>query len=107
MHNFFYKFKYLDLTLAVTCFLLLLIGIALIYSTTLNGGQNLFYRQVIYGLGAIALFLFFSYFDYRNLSKVSRYLYIVFVVLLIAVLELGPLIKGSTRWFDLKVFNFQ
>lgn len=107
MQNLLSRFKYLDLILAVTCFLLLLIGIALIYSTTLSGNKSLFYRQVIYALAAIGVFLFFSSFDFRSLTKASRYFYIGFVILLIILLELGVAIKGSTRWFDLKIFNFQ
>lgn len=107
MQNFFSRFKYLDLTLAVTCFLLLLIGIALIYSTTLSGSKSLFYRQIIYAVAAIGLFFFFAYFDFRNLTKVSRYLYVGFVILLLLLLQVGLAIKGSTRWFDFGIFNFQ
>ncbi len=107
MNGFFSRFKYLDLTLAVTCFLLLLVGISLIYSTTLGGSKALFYRQIIYALIGIVLFLFFAFFDFRSLTKASRYFYISFVGLLILLLVVGTAIKGSSRWFDLKIFNFQ
>lgn len=107
MDNIFSKLKNLDITLAVTCFLLLLIGLALIYSTSLNSTLSTFYKQLLYSVIAILLFVFFAYFDFRSLSKISRYLYVFFVLALIVLLGIGHVVKGSSRWFNLGFFNLQ
>jgi rod shape determining protein RodA len=107
MRNFLAKIKYLDTTLAVTCFLLLLVGLSLIYSTSLNGSKAVFTHQIIYALVAIGLFLFFAFFDYRPLTKQSRYAYLLFLLSLVALLIIGKAVKGSSRWFDLGIINIQ
>ena len=107
MENIFSKIKNLDMTLAVTCFLLLLVGLALIYSTSLNSTLSTFYKQLFYAAVAIVLFSFFAYFDFRSLTKASRYFYVILVVALLFLLGLGHVIKGSTRWFNLGIFNLQ
>jgi rod shape-determining protein RodA len=107
MRGFLEKFKYIDLTLAITCVLLCLIGLVLMYSTSLNGNRSIFVRQLINASGAIVLFLSFAFFDFRVLARNSRYLYVGAVLLLIGVLFFSPLTKGSHRWFDLGLFNFQ
>ncbi len=107
MINFFQKLKYLDTTLAVICFLLLLVGLSLIYSTSLNGSKTTFIHQVVYSVVAMGLFLFFAFFDFKSLTKQSRYAYLVFVISLIALLGIGKVVKGSGRWFNLGVINLQ
>ena len=107
MGNYFQKLKYGDLTLALTCVLLCLIGLSLMYSTSLSGDRGLFVRQLINFTGATTLFLIFSYLDFRTLARESRYLYVLGILLLIAVLYLTAPIKGSHRWFDLGLLNFQ
>ncbi|MDB4940355.1 MAG: rod shape-determining protein rodA [Candidatus Doudnabacteria bacterium] len=107
MNNFFSKIKYLDITVAVICFLLLLVGLSLIYSTSLNGSKAIFYHQIIYSLIAIGLFLFFAFFDYRTLTKQSRYYYLLFVALLGGLILVGRAVQGSSRWFNLGVINLQ
>src|SRR5690348_5759166 len=107
MRPFFSKIKYLDTMLAVICFLLLLVGLSLIYSTSLNGDRTTFVRQLIYVAAAILLFLFFSFIDFRALTKLSRYVYVLLLVALVAIFPLGQHIQGSTRWFNFKFFHFQ
>ncbi len=107
MDSIFTKIKHLDVTLAVTCFLLLLIGLSLIYSTSLSGSTQVFTRQLIHAVIAVALFFFFAYFDFRSSTKTSRYLYLIFVLALVALLIIGFSVKGSSRWFNFGFFNFQ
>ncbi len=107
MQNILFKIKDLDKTLAVTCFLLLLIGLSLIYSTSLNSTSTIFNRQLIYSVLAIVLFFFFAYFDFRSLTKNSRYYYLFFIAALAILLIIGYSVKGSSRWFNLGIINFQ
>ncbi len=107
MRNFFFRFRHLDITLEVTCFLLLLIGLSLIYSTSLNGDRSSFLKQAVYALIAVVLFFFFAFFDLSKLSKIGRYLYLFLVAALVLVLFAGHSVQGSSRWFNLKFISFQ
>lgn len=88
--------------------LLVIVGMALLYSTTVGTNQsNVFARQLLVLIPGLAGFLFFSFFDYHSLAKSNRLLYVIFVILLIYLAVLGRHIKGSSRWINLGVFNFQ
>lgn len=101
------KIKHLDSMLAVICLLLLLMGLTLIYSTSLSDGRSIFFKQLIYAAAGIFLFFFLAYFDFNTLTRISRYFYLVLVLALAAVLKLGLVVNGSARWFSLGFFNFQ
>jgi rod shape determining protein RodA len=101
------KLKYMDKTLAVTCLLLLMLGLSVIYSTSLTGSKLIFTKQLMHGAAAAILFLTFTHLDFKAISKLSRYLYVGMVFLLIAVLLFAPPIQGSRRWFDLGFFSVQ
>jgi rod shape determining protein RodA len=107
MPPIFSKIKYLDTTLAVTYFLLLLMGLALIYSTSLNGDRSSFIKQLIYLVFAVFLFFFFAYFDFRAVTRLSRYVYVFLFFALVLVLKFGHAVNGSARWFDFKILSFQ
>ena len=84
-------------------------GIMMIYSTGLagSGESNLWLKQILFmGLGLAGLFALASL-DYRFFRKNSSAIYVVAVILLIAVLVTGQNIRGSRRWFDLGITNFQ
>lgn len=107
MRSIFYKLRHIDKMLAVICFLLLLVGLSLTYSLSFSGGGLLLVKQLIYVALGILLFLFFCHIDYSGLTKISRYLYLLFIVLLVALFFIGLTVKGSSRWFDLGLFLFQ
>ncbi len=108
MFSFLNKFKYFDLPLQITTFLLVIVGLALLYSTTIGSGSNsIFVRQAVFFVLGLVAFLFFSFFDYHTLAKTNRLIYVVFVILLLYLILLGSHIKGSKRWIDLGFFNFQ
>ncbi len=108
MFVFLNKFKYFDLPLQIATGLLVVVGLALLYSTTVGSGSaSIFTRQLTVFLLGLAGFLFFSFFDYHTLAKSNRLLYVIFVILLIYLAFLGNQIKGSSRWIDLGFFNFQ
>jgi len=107
MQPFYTKFKYLDRMLAVICLLLLLMGLALIYSTSLSSGKSIFYKQLVYVAVGAFIFFFLAFFDFSALTKISRYVYIFLFLALVAVLKFGHAVNGSARWFDFKIFSFQ
>jgi rod shape determining protein RodA len=107
MKNWFSAFRYFDLYIFSSSTLLLILGLLMIYSTTLNSPANLVWRQLIFsGAGFIVLFAI-SFFDYRKLKKTTGLFYVAIVLSLVLVFFLGRSVQGSTRWIDLGFFRLQ
>lgn len=87
--------------------MLLLLGLLMIYSTTLESNQNLLLRQAVFAfVGLVGMFTL-AFFDYRNFKKATGWLYLLILAALIFVLLFGPAIRGSARWIDFGFFRFQ
>ncbi len=102
---------YMDWPLLAAVTLLMLIGLATIYSVTWNIAAEApgteFWRQlyaVPVGLVALAVCLFV---DYRTLTQRSVLIYLGLVVALVAVLFFGVVVKGARRWLDLGFGSLQ
>jgi rod shape determining protein RodA len=108
MKNYLNSFKYFDIPLQITCGLLLLVGLVIIYGTSISGNSmEVFWRQVVYAIGGVVIYLFFAFYDYHRLAKFNRISYFVILALLIFVLVFAREIKGSTRWIDFGFFQLQ
>jgi len=107
------KFKFalpktIDWLLYLIPVILVLAGLAVIYSLTyFNGKISLLYNQIIYAAIGIVLMVVLTFWDYRNLKGFSIYLYLIGVGLLIFVLFFGKTTLGATRWIDLGFFQLQ
>ncbi|MBI3952411.1 MAG: rod shape-determining protein RodA [Candidatus Doudnabacteria bacterium] len=87
--------------------MLLLLGLLMIYSTTLESTGNLLPRQMIFAvLGLIGMFLL-AFSDYRDLKKLTPWLYLLIILALGYVLFFGSAIRGSSRWVNLGFFQLQ
>ena len=101
-------FKSLDLSLVLLPVLLVGVGIATIYSTTLGTEQSYFaWQQGVFAFIGLVLMFVFSFYDYRNLRNVSWVFYVLCIVLLLAVLFVGKKVFGATRWLDFGIFQLQ
>ena len=108
MFTFLNRFKYFDIPLQIVTLLLVVVGLTLLYSTTIaSGSSSIFLRQLLFFAAGLAAFFFFSFFDYHTLAKGNRVVYVVFILMLVYLLVLGSHIKGSKRWIDLGILNFQ
>lgn len=108
MFHFFSKFKYFDIPLLISSGLLLLIGLAVLYATSLSGSTMVvFYRQIIFAAVGIAAYLFFSFYGYQNLAKLHRFVYPLLIVVLLGILLFGRDIRGSSRWIEFGFLRFQ
>ncbi len=108
MKTFFERFKYFDLPLLIISSLLILAGLAVLYATSRSGDtMEIFYRQSVYVAVGIVLFILFSWSNYQQLAKLNRVAYVVLLFLLAYLIIFGDPIRGSARWIDLGVFNFQ
>jgi rod shape determining protein RodA len=108
MTTFLAKFKHFDLPLLLVSGLLLIVGLALLYATSLSGDTlYVFYRQLLFAGIGLVLFLFFCFYNYHAVIKVNWAVYAVFIVVLLFVLLFGRQIRGSSRWIDFGFFRFQ
>jgi cell division protein FtsW len=96
-------------TLALVAF-----GLVMVYSATSAaaavGGKDPSYylkRQGIYAALGIVLMMLAQRWDYRRLRNVAPTLVVISLVLLAAVLAIGPAINGARRWISFGPAVFQ
>jgi rod shape determining protein RodA len=103
------KFFQLDWILLTAVFLLLGIGLLVLYSISSGGwqGGGFFARQSVYvGLG-LALLFFCVSLDYRHIQKYSTPLYFLTLGVLVGVLIWGSTVRGTAGWLNLGLFQIQ
>jgi len=106
--------KYFDYSLLFFLFLLLGIGLVMLYSTsaytaTLKTGDSAYYlkRQIMAaGIGFVGLF-FASNVDYHLWKKFTVGLYVASLVLCIYVQFFGTSVNNSSRWINIGGIQFQ
>ena len=96
-------------TLALVAF-----GLVMVYSATsaaaaVGGNDPSYYlkRQGVYAALGIVLMILAQRWDYRRLRALAPLLVLVSLVLLVAVLAIGPPINGARRWISLGPAAFQ
>ncbi|OGE79866.1 MAG: rod shape-determining protein RodA [Candidatus Doudnabacteria bacterium RIFCSPHIGHO2_01_FULL_45_18] len=107
MRNWLSNFRYFDLYIFGASTLLLILGLLMIYSTTLESPTNLMLRQLIFAAaGFVGLFLL-AFLDYRKLKKITGALYILIILALLLTWFWGYRVHGSTRWIDFGIIRLQ
>jgi len=107
------KFIRMDWMLVMTVLLLVGLSLAVLFPISHSGGNfsgdesNHFYRQVVFVLIGLAVFLAASFSDYRFLKSLSPTLFLGGVALLALVLVAGKIVRGTTGWISLGFFNLQ
>lgn len=92
-----------NLPISLISFLLVSIGILVIYSSS----KELAFQQSIFtGIGLISFFLL-SKIELPSIRKLIKPLYIFILLLLVIVFILGIETRGSVRWIPLGIFNIQ
>lgn len=106
--------RHFDYVLLLTTILLVLYGVAMIYSATHTSPdprlQGLWRRQAILGAVGVGVILLLAAFprDYQWLGDFWWLAYLIAAVLLVLVLFFGQSEIGNVRsWFNLGSFNFQ
>ncbi len=108
MQNPFPRLRYFDLPLLVVSGLLLMAGLAIQYSVSLSGGtMEIFYRQLIFSVAGVILFLLLASYNYHKLAKINRVVYVLIIFALAYLLIFGDPIRGSARWIDIGFFRLQ
>ncbi|SRR6056297_339282 len=102
------KIKRFDFGLFLGMILLILIGLAILNSLSLRGGEvNYFKKQAIFVLIGLAIFFITTFTDFRLFKSTTYWIYILTIFLLIVVLVFGREIRGVRGWLNLGFFNFQ
>ncbi|HCB55781.1 MAG: Rod shape-determining protein RodA [Candidatus Uhrbacteria bacterium GW2011_GWE2_40_58] len=103
-------FRSNDWWLLTTMLVLVMFGLAAIYSVELSqetaGFLNI-KKQLIALVIGLGCYSFFAYYNYRLLQNYSVLLYVIGLLLLIGVLLFGSTIRGTTGWYNLGPFGFQ
>jgi rod shape determining protein RodA len=102
------RFKHFDLPLLIVSGLLLLVGLSVLYATSLSGNtMEIFYRQAVFAAVGLILFFLFASYNYHRLAKANRFVYLGLLFALAYLLIFGDPIRGSARWIDFGFFRFQ
>lgn len=101
----------LERMLIFSVFLLTLVGIISIYSSSLSEKNFLnFKKQIIFFIVGIILMIIFSFIDHKifmSNSLIVLILYILSFLFLILLYFFGAKIRGSRGWFKIGFFSFQ
>jgi rod shape determining protein RodA len=102
------KLRNFDWSLVVIPLLLILIGIAVIYTVTFpNVGFALARSQIVYAVLGIIAAVAFTLIDYRNWESFAYFTYAFGILLLILVIFIGTEQFGAKSWIDLGSFSLQ
>jgi rod shape determining protein RodA len=91
-----------DFVLLGTTILLIALGVAMIYSSTLGTPDlaDLPYRQMIYAVVGLGIMFVVAAIDYRFLESFQKPIYIVTVALPAIVFVIGEITHGAQRWIS-------
>lgn len=110
MRRYLEGLRQLDWVLIGVTVLLVAIGLAALFSITLNIEQpriEKFYRQGIsFAIGLTALFIL-ALLDYRMLRTYAWIIFVAGIVILGSVLVVGTTLRGTTGWFSFFGSTFQ
>lgn len=102
------KLKDLDYYLIIIPLILIVLGIALIFSLVFSSQDAvLVLKQSVFAFSGLSLLLIISFIDYRTWRSIWWIIYLISVVLLILVEVLGFVAGGAMRWIDLGFFQLQ
>ncbi len=100
-----------DWVLLSAVFLLLSIGLAVLYSISNTGSENfsssVFFKQVFFSVLAVFVMIFFSFTNYHYLRSYSTSIYFATLFILLIVLIFGETVRGTSGWIGLGFFNIQ
>lgn len=98
-----------DLGIFIPCLLLICIGLAAIFSSTVHHptASGNFNKQLVWGIAAIIVFFITYSVPTNSFRLISIPLYLLSLGLLMAVLVMGRQISGAKSWLDLGSVGFQ
>lgn len=103
------RWRHFEFYLLAALILLLLMGLAMVYSATRNteGLEDSTRRQAIFIAVGLVLLLLTAVTDYSLLEPLTGVIYGLMIATLVAVLVVGRVTHGAQRWIDLGFMLFQ
>jgi rod shape determining protein RodA len=96
-----------DWPLAGAILAIIAIGLVNLYSATSVAPRGLYSQQLGFFAGGLVVFVAAAAIDYRVFERLAYAIYGVGLVLLVAVLIGGKVVKGSSRWLSLGPIGVQ
>ena len=106
VYRFTGKSLHIDLQLLGLLFLLIVMGLFILYSAS-NQNVSMLLRQGFRLLFALAIMAVFAFIPPHKYKLWTPWIYSVGLALLVAVMLMGKIGKGAQRWLDLGFFRFQ
>ncbi|MCK5862187.1 MAG: rod shape-determining protein RodA [Candidatus Hydrogenedentes bacterium] len=103
----FRNLLHIDLWLPLIAVALAIIGWFVMYSAARSTNILYFNRQILFFFIGIIALVFFVSLDYRFFVSMAPLSYFGAVILLLAVMFFGTVVKGSERWISLGSFRLQ
>jgi rod shape determining protein RodA len=98
----------IDLRLIFSVLVLLIIGIASVYSATYDAGASAFFnRQLAWAGIGFVIMLAIMFVPFRTIQLLSYPLYGFSIIFLIVVLVVGKIVAGSKSWFGIGGYGLQ
>ncbi|MBU5454313.1 stage V sporulation protein E [Caproiciproducens sp. MSJ-32] len=106
--------KSIDYGLLCVIFLLLFVGIIMVYSSSSyyalyekNSPEYFFIKEIIWTIVGVCAMLFTMAIDYHNYKKITGQMFIITLIFLVLVLFIGAEVNGARRWIRLGPLSFQ
>ncbi len=98
-----------DLGIFIPAVILFCIGLAAIYSSTLNNphAAGNFQKQIIWGIGSFILFFVIYSLPTNTFKTLAIPTYLLSILMLLVVLVIGRRISGQKSWLGLEGLGFQ
>jgi rod shape determining protein RodA len=84
-----------------------LIGLMTLHSSTYRNQSDIFYKQLLFVAGGLAIALLITLIDYRIFERLAYIVYVVVILLLILVYIKGKSALGAQRWIPLGPIHLQ
>jgi rod shape determining protein RodA len=104
MFRFFIKF---DWTIFFAALVVLGVGLLALYSLSVGGETDYFFKQLIFSGVSIVAMMFVATLDYRHVARYSTVLYFGTLSVLVLVLIFGRTVNGTAGWLSFGVFQVQ
>jgi rod shape determining protein RodA len=98
-----------DFGIFIPAFLLIVIGLTAIYSSTFNHPtmSGNFNRQLVFSVAAIIIFFITYSLPTNSFRTITIPTYLLSLLLLVVVMVIGRKVSGARSWLDLGPFGFQ
>ena len=96
-----------DLAAVLTMLVLMVVGLAFIFSAHYHMGSNMWIKQIVWCAAGLCAFLLAMLYDFKRLRELAYIFYGLSVLLLLLLPFFGKEINSAKSWYDLGVFTLQ